>query len=165
MTADRRFRPLEQGRCTGTIALGEWLSRSLANRLSRDGLPDSYCCALGSEHRGAHHAAIDRGGNEPYWFRWDEWGIRIGADNHGSRPNRGAERPPWIRHRRSAGLADEVSDAPTMLIPPVRVDSYAPRGSARNPVPSPSHTEALWALVAAINGLADSITRTNDGTR
>src|SRR5271157_2995046 len=151
-------RAVDVDRCRATVTLDEPLRRSFGTWLGGKEVALLHSCVLQSGHHGDHLAAADPDGRR-WWFRWDDSGLRLGGD--GSHPERrgGLEGSP--RHARSATRSSGASAAASTAIsmtPPPRWGRHA--SDARAPYRSPesrSPTEALWALVTAIERLADVI--------
>jgi hypothetical protein len=134
-------------RCYATVLLDEELWRSLAALDPAHEVAWVHGCELEHGHRGDHHALAYRAGLLSYWLQWDERHIpRISTTD---RPDplarevsprgepRGqpqhAERPTMAEHSSTAAAEPAVS---------------------KN---SGSQAEALWAIAAALERLADVI--------
>jgi hypothetical protein len=136
-------------RCYATVLLDEELWRSLAARDLGHEVAWVHGCALEHGHRGDHHALAYRAGPLSYWLRWDERRRPRISNSTSDRPD------PLSRKASPRGEPSgqpQDADRPT----PVKHSSTAaaePPGSTN----SRSQAEALWAIAAAVERLADVI--------
>jgi hypothetical protein len=138
---------VSRARCGASITLTGPLRRSLAAECGGE-VASMWRCELQRGHGGAHQIGVcpDRG--ERGWLRWDAWGFRLGRagpwyPQRRDRPAPGRHRAADATHRAAAGM-------------PVGADVAA--GASRRPSserrPQP---EALWAIAASVQRLADVI--------
>jgi len=133
-------------RCYATVLLDEELWRSLTALDPSHEVAWVHGCELGHGHHGDHHALAYRAGPLGYWLQWDERHVPhisttdgpgpIARDAIPRREPRGqphAERPTTAAHSSTAAAESAVS---------------------KN---SGSQTDALWAIAAALERLADVI--------
>src|ERR1700754_4049594 len=134
--------PGTTGDCFGSVLLHDELWESLASMSGR-GVPWVHPCALGNGHDGDHGApAYDVEGEPQQWICWSDSGParleRVGAPSPG-------------RHTRP--LAPPTDASPRQ---PVGRTPADPQGATELPTPD-SRTQALWAIAAAIERLADVV--------
>lgn len=122
-----------ESQCTATITIRETLLRSMAGQHGGANLPAQHRCMRVPGHTGAHRASVNRHSAHPSWFRWDDWGFRLGI----------AVGPTASRIRSRHSRAKHASEQRT----------------------PDSTTEALWALVAAIDRLTAAIGSTSLDTQ
>jgi hypothetical protein len=134
-------------RCYATVLLDEELWRSLTALDPSHEVAWVHGCELGHGHHGDHHALAYRAGRLSHWLQWDERHIpHISttdrpdplAGDAGPRGEprglpRHAERPTTAAHSSTAAAESAVS---------------------KN---SGSQADALWAIAAALERLADAI--------
>jgi hypothetical protein len=141
-----------QGQCTANFRLDAPLRRSLARWVGQQDVGRAHRCRLRRHHHGAHQALIHHHRGTHCWFRWDEWGFRLGGPGPPSSARRRhpppAGAPAKPRHRTKA-LPDDTE--PIMVARPNT--SMPPRDSPQSKLSA----EAVWALVAAVERLADAI--------
>jgi hypothetical protein len=154
-----RSRPLtdEAGgdRCLASFRLDDRLRRSLAAWAGRQDVARAHRCGLWRGHHGAHQALTHHNGAARCWFRWDEWGFRLGGPESPSSGRR-SHSPP--RADATATLnhqvpADHGADVTAPITVARTIALAPPDGSPQPNLPS----EALSALAAAVERLADVI--------
>ena len=134
-------------RCYATVLIDEELWRSLATLDLAQEVAWVHGCVLEHGHRGDHHALAHHAGPLSYWLQWDE-----------------TRRPRISTTDRPDPLAREASPR----IEPSGQPQHAERPTAAKhsstaaaePVGSKntgSQAEALWAIAAALERLADVI--------
>jgi hypothetical protein len=134
-------------RCYATVVLDEELRRSMAARDLTHEVSWVHRCALEHGHLGDHRAPAYRDGPLSYWLRWDET-CRPGiSTTDGPDP-----------HARMASPRGAPSGEPQHADRPTRAEHTAttaaePAGSTA----TGSQAEALWAIAAALERLADVI--------
>jgi hypothetical protein len=141
-------------RCQATVMLHGPLRRSLLAAAGGHEVPLTCGCTLNHGHPGAHCGLAYDTGVWRCWFRWDEWGFRLGgagdASYAGPRP-----------HRREQGRYRGPPAAGRSLTPggPPTADGADAAGTARahGSPESTSLAQALWAVAAALKRLADTI--------
>jgi len=139
--------------CRATTFLHEPLRRSLATWLGGAEVGSMQRCALEEGHQSEHVGLPDAAGRGR--FRWDQYGFHIGS-TEGS--DHGEGRTPF-RSRQDTDFAA------MFVAPPGKSTTTRPKGGrhaadAHRSVDAPntrSPTEALWALTAAVERLADLI--------
>jgi hypothetical protein len=133
--------------CYGTVLLDEGLRRSLSAVDGAHEVAWVYRCALEHGHVGDHHALVYHAGGQSYWTQWDESGRpRISTTDQPHAP--GPE----------PGFGEQPDHLGGTIPPTTAADSLA--ATAVNPPGSPkpgSQDEALWAIAAALERLADVI--------
>ncbi|ULE34065.1 hypothetical protein [Mycobacterium sp. IDR2000157661] len=118
--------------CRATVFLHEPLRQSLQRWLGGNEVASMQRCTLDGGHRGEHVGLPDADGTGS--LRWDECGFHVGSANR------------WRReHRTESTIARPTGGRHA-------VDT----GAAEAPKPHPD-TQALWALTAAVERLAASI--------
>lgn len=150
-----RRRAESGGRCRATVMLHGSLRRSLALAAGQYRVPRVCDCRLGHGHPGAHLGLAYDTGMRRCWFRWNEWGFRLGD---GTPPDRGGH-----THRSQSGRGPGRAAGQTS--PMLRAFS-APHdpGEATGRHRSPESTSlmpAIWALATALERLADVIAEHN----
>jgi hypothetical protein len=133
-------------RCFATVLLDAELWRSLAALDVAHDVAWVHGCVLEHGHRGDHHALAYRAGPITYWLRWDD----------GRRPR--ISTTDWPdRHAREASTG-APSGQPQHAERLTRAE-HSSTGAAEPPGPknSGSQAEALWAIAAALEHLADVI--------
>lgn len=123
-------------RCFASVMLDEDLWRSLAAIGADHQVAWVHGCALEHGHAGDHRALAYHGGGQDYWVLWDE------------------KRKPRLE---TAGDAPPPAPAPT-------ITSAASASAQPNSSASVSQTDALWAIAAALERLADLIAAAFDPT-
>jgi hypothetical protein len=134
-------------RCYATVLLDEELWRSLAARDLAHEVAWVHGCALEHGHRGDHRALAYRAGPLSYWLQWDERRRPRISTTGGPDP-----------HARKASPRSEPSGQPQDADRPT-LAKHTSTGAAKPPGPtnSGSQAEALWAIAAALERLADVI--------
>jgi hypothetical protein len=134
--------------CYATVLLDEGLWRSLSAVDGPHEVTWVYGCALDHGHRGDHQALVYHIGGQSYWAQWDESGRpRINTTDQ--------SRPPGPE----PGPRGEPPDHPGRTTPPApTADPLAAMPAKRSGSPTPaSQAEALWAIAAALERLAEVI--------
>ena len=138
------------GGCYGSVLLDNELRQSLSAMNGLD-VPWVHGCVLDHGHDGDHGAtAYQVDGGAQYWLRWPD---------HGPAHLERVELSPPGRH--SSSLS-----APPPNRPPPRPTTASEAGphdvafQATN-----SHTDALWAISAALERIADAVTRIGNAPR
>jgi hypothetical protein len=134
-------------RCYATALVDEELWRSLAALEPAHEVAWVHGCVLEHGHRGDHRALAYRAGPLSYWLQWDEG--RMPRISTTDRPD------PVAREARPRG---KPSGQPQHLERPTMAEHSStaaaePAGSTN----SGSQAEALWAIAAALERLADVI--------
>ena len=134
-------------RCYATALVDEELWRSLAALEPAHEVAWVHGCVLEHGHRGDHRALAYRAGALSYWLQWDE--------GHGPRISTTDRPDPLAREARPRG---DPSGQPQHLERPTMAGHSStaaaePAGSTN----SGSQAEALWAIAAALQRLADVI--------
>lgn len=111
--------------------LDEELWRSLAALGADHQVAWVHGCTLEHGHDGDHRALAYRGGGQDYWVRWDE-----------------------KRRPRLDTAGDTAPPQPRQATPPPITPASAPEP---DPPHSASRADALWAIAAALERLADVI--------
>jgi hypothetical protein len=111
-------------------------------------------CILEHGHRGDHRALAYRAGAQHYWVQWGEARKpRLNRDVEATPPGR-QDRPPI-----------EPPTQPLQAAPPTITHASPPSASAQADSPnSLSRADALWAIAAALERLADVIAAAFDST-
>lgn len=142
------------GGCYGSVLLDNDLWQSLT-ALNGHQVPWVHGCVLDHAHDGDHGAPVTHLDHEPqHWLRWPDTGL--------ARLERVDTSPPG-RHSRPA------SDLPAS--PPTATAAHAHQTEdGQAPVAGSQTEQALWAIAAAIERLADAVDRArnrpgNTGTR
>jgi hypothetical protein len=134
-------------RCFATVLLDEELWRSLAALDDAHDVAWVHGCVLEHGHPGDHQALAYRAGPNSYWLRWDE----------GHRPRISTDDRP-DPHAREAVPRGVPSGQPQHAerSTPAKHSSTA---ATEPPTPknSASQADALWAIAAALERLADVI--------
>jgi len=137
----------ERGGCYGSVLLDNELWQSLSAMNGR-AVPWVHGCALDHGHDGDHGAPAYHLDEEPQqWLRWPDTGP--------ARLEQVDPSPPG-RHSRPLNSAP-ARPAPRPAPPATSAQAHQP-GDAQIPVAG-SQTEALWAIAAAIDRLADAVDR------
>jgi hypothetical protein len=137
--------------CYATVLLDEGLWRSLSAVDGAQTVTWVYGCALEHGHRGDHQAVVYHIGGQSYLTQWDESGrprITTAEQPYAPGPEPGPRgEPPEHRGRTTppTTAADSVADI-----------TAKPPGSPK----TGSQAEALWAIAAALERLADVIAAT-----
>lgn len=156
---DRR-RAERGARCPATLMLHGSLRRSLVLAAGQQRVPLVCDCKLDHGHPGAHLGLAYDTGTQRGWFRWDDWGFRLG---HGA-----------ARDRRRVAHQSQPRQGPGSVAAgpsqPMRAAFRAPYDTSeaaeghRSPE-STTLTPAMWALVAALTRLADVIAAEHNTAR
>ncbi|MCV7231547.1 hypothetical protein [Mycobacterium branderi] len=120
-------------RCFASVMLDEELWRSLAAIGADHQVAWVHGCALEHGHGGEHRALAYRDGGQDYWVQWDE------------------KRKP-----RLDTAVDATPPAPQPAPPPTLTSPASASAQPDSPT-SVSQTDALWAIAAALERLADVI--------
>ncbi len=157
---------MDADRCRATVTLDEPLRRSLASWSGRTALAHVHGCVLRGGHHGKHRAMANPE-DERCWFRWDDTGFRLGiADASHRAPWGGQHQSP--RHADFAARSSHAGSAAgttNLTTPPPRRGRHAADANAPYRAPQPrSPTEALWAIAAALQRLADFIAAASAST-
>jgi hypothetical protein len=135
------------GGCYGSVLLDNELRQSLTAMNGSD-VPWVHACVLDHSHDGDHGAPANQvDGGPQHWLRW--------RDSGPARLERVELSPPG-RHSSS------LSAPPPNLAPPqptTTSGSTAHRPGEVGLPASGSQTEALWAIAAALERLADAVDR------
>lgn len=139
------------GSCYGSVLLDNELWQSLTAMNGRD-VPWVHGCVLDHSHAGDHGAPAYHGDGEPQqWLRWPDMGP--------ARLERVDPSPPGRHSRPSSSAPDRPTTRPTTT-----GASPQPPGDIGLPATG-SQKEALWAIAAAIDRLADAVTRLGNPPR
>ncbi len=132
---------MTDGDCFGSVLLHDELWRSLAS-LNGQSVPWVHGCGLENGHHGDHGAPVDQVEGEPQqWIRW---------------ANAGPARLERVEPS-SPGRHTRPLESPTDASPQPVENSRADR-SGETVLPGPgSQSEALWAIAAALERLADVV--------
>ena len=140
-------------RCFATVMLDEDLWRSLVALGGEHQVPWVHGCMLEHGHGGDHRAPAYRAGALVYWLEWDERGkprvntaVESAASGWLARPRVG---PP---------------DQPRPPAPPTVADDSAAASEQLDSPKSVSTADALWAIAAALEHLADVIANAFNST-
>lgn len=135
-------------RCFATVMLDEELWRSLVTIGGQHQVAWVHGCILEYGHRGDHRALAYRAGAQAYWLQWDE--------NRKPCVNTATESsPPGSQARpRLEPLVQPQQVAP----PTIAEASLGALPEQLDPPISVPWTDALWAIAAALERLADVIT-------
>jgi hypothetical protein len=146
-----QFRPLGGtvigDRCYATVLLDEELWRWLAALDPAHDVAWVHGCELEHDHRGDHHALAYRAGPLSYWLQWDERHIpRISTTDRPDPLAREASPrgEPWGQPQHAERPTPAEHSSTT---------AAEPAGSKN----SGSQAEALWAIAATLERLADVI--------
>jgi hypothetical protein len=140
------------GGCYGSVLLDNELWQSLTAMYGRD-LSWVHGCVLDHGHDGDHGAPAYHVDGEPQqWFRWPDTGP--------ARLERVELSPPG---RHSKPLASAPDRPPPRSTTTTGAPAHRP-GDAGLPVTG-SQIEALWAIAAAIDRLADAVVRLGNPSR
>jgi hypothetical protein len=152
-------------RCGATLTLYGPLRRSLAAAAGAGGVAPVCGCTLVDGHPDPHQGTVNGHGAQRYWLRWDDTGVRIGAGSAGPPyPGQRGERPGSSRHAAATAAIRMASAAtPSAPSPRVRPDRAAAGRHAESPE-SRSQVEALWAIAAALQRLAEVIAAGHDAS-
>lgn len=139
--------------CRATTFLHEPLRRSLATWLGGEAVGSMQRCTLEEGHQSEHVGVPDAAGRGR--FRWDQYGFHIGSTEGSDR----GESPTPFRSRQDTDFAA------MFVAPPGKSTTKRPKrgrhaADADASVDKPntrSPTQALWALTAAVERLADLI--------
>jgi hypothetical protein len=139
--------------CRATVFLHEPLRRSLGRWLGGKDVASMQRCALEGGHLGEHLGVPDPAGRG--WFRWDEFGFHIGS----------AERRDYGEREGTLGARSPADFVATSTVPTGESTTTRPKGGRHAADPNASAdepntrspTQALWALTAALERLADVI--------
>jgi hypothetical protein len=126
-------------RCFATVLLDEELWRSLAALDDAHEVAWVHGCVLEHGHPGDHQALAYRAGPNSYWLQWDE-----GHRPRISTADRPVPRVPSGQPQHAERSTPAKHSSTTAPEPPT------PKNSA-------SQAEALWAIAAALEHLADVI--------
>ena len=134
------------GGCYGSLLLDNELRQSLTAMSGRD-VPWVHGCALDHGHDNDHGAPIFPVDGEPQqWLRWPDTGparierIELSPPGRHSKPGRSAPGHPKPQSTAATGTP-----------------AHRPRDVGRPA--TGSQTDALWAIAAAIDRLADAVAR------
>jgi hypothetical protein len=135
--------------CYATVLLDEDLWRSLSAVDGAHEVMWVYGCALEHDHRSDHQALIYHIDGQSYWAQWSENG----------RPHISTTdqlRPPQVKPTPRRELPDQLLAPATPETTPA--DSLPAMAGERPGSPKPgSQVEALWAIAAALERLADVV--------
>jgi hypothetical protein len=142
------------GGCYGSVLLDNELWQSLTAMNGRD-VPWVHGCVLDHGHDGDHGAPAYYVDGEPQqWLRWPDTGparlerVELSPPGRHSRPPRSAtDRPP---QRSTTTTGGAPASRP---------------GDGGLPAAAGSQIEALWAIAAAIDRLADALARLGNPPR
>jgi hypothetical protein len=134
---------MTRGGCFGSVLLANELWQSLTAMNGRN-VPWVHSCALDSGHDEDHGAPVYQVDGEPQrWIRWPDTGpVRLDV----------VELSPPGRHSKSLSAAP--SPAPASATTPAA--SPRPVAEDRSPTRG-SEADALWAIAAALERLADTV--------
>jgi hypothetical protein len=128
------------------MLLNEELWRSLAALDPADEVAWAHGCVLEHGHRGDHRALAYRAGALSYWLQWDEG--RTPRISTTDRPD------PVAREARPRG---EPWGQPQHAERPTMAEHSSTVAAEPGSTNSGSQAEALWAIAAALERLADVI--------
>jgi hypothetical protein len=134
-------------RCFATVMLDEELWKSLVAIGGQHRAAWVHGCVLEHGHGGEHRALAYRAGVQVYWVQWGESRKpRLNTAVESAPPGQNA-RPPV-----------EPSDRPRQAPPPTIAPAFPASPSEQLDSPkSMSQADALWAIAAALERLADVI--------
>jgi hypothetical protein len=148
--------------CPASVILHEPLRRSLLVAAGGHRVPPACRCTLSYGHPGAHQGLAYDTGRRRGWFRWDEWGFRLGS--HAEPPN---QRPRPDRPEPGPGLGRAPVDptTPTPAAPLAADRPYAGGADHPHATPEPSSlAQALRTVAAALERLAEVIAPEHDAS-
>jgi hypothetical protein len=148
-------------RCRATLTLHDPLRRSFGTWLGGEEVASEQRCTLKGGHPGEHLGAAAPTGRG-CWFRWDDSGFHL-VDVAGRRHRQRREAAEPARNGRWADQSAAVSASSRGRPRRQRRREGRHAADTSSSVPSPeseSTTQALWALTAAVERLADLIAAT-----
>jgi hypothetical protein len=149
MTDRRRVTGADGAGCYGSVLLDEHLRSSLAE-MNGAPVPWVHGCVLDHGHHGDHGEPVyQRDGEPPQWIRWPEHGPARMEKIQPGAPGRHAQQQP--------------SSASHPQPPPPRPANAPPHHDAEPALPAAgSQSEALWAIAAALERLADVVAQASN---
>lgn len=141
--------------CPASVILHGPLRRSLLVAAGGHKVPPKCRCTLSYGHPGAHQGLAYDTGRWRGWFRWDEWGFRLGGHaephNQGPRPDRPEPGP-------RLGRVPVDPATPTPAVPLAADRPYGDGAGHPHATPEPaSLAQALRTVAGALERLADVI--------
>lgn len=136
---------MSDDRCFATVMLDEELWKSLASIGGQRRAAWVHGCMLEQGHGGDHRALAYRAGVQVYWVQWDErrkprLSTAVGPTPPGLNARPPVEPPDQLRQPQPQATA-----------------RVCPASEPRDSRKSVSDTDALWAIAAALERLADLI--------
>ena len=149
-------------RCYATVLLDDETRRSLAALIGPHEAAWVHGCALEHGHEGDHASKADRAGSLNYWIQWEDGG-RPRISTAGPPHPAGSPHPAGPPHSAGPrpGSTDDRAHQRHRLTPTARAAPAATSSESGPAQPESatsgqaSQTEALWAIAAALERLAD----------